>query len=147
MRRLRTVFGAGLLLATAGCTVWPPASGGGMAEYRAPITPPEGTTFSLSGRIKDAEVLPETEAALAAARARLACEAGRLDALRRASAETHRLTGRVLVPEDTATQARRELAAGLPADAERTIDRLRAQVSEIAPELPDATGASTECPR
>jgi hypothetical protein len=104
---------AGLL---GGCTAWPARGTGGAAEIRANPPADAAAAAALSGRLD--------------------CSLGRFEALRQQAAAAGLLAGRVALVEETALRARREHHGGLMQDSARTLDRLDAEVTAVASELP-----------
>ena len=100
----------------AGCTHWPDAGQGGMAELRAPAVP----------------------AGSAPLQARLDCSLRRVALMQDAVTQSGVLTGRMQLLSQTAGRAQREFYAGLPVDAERTLQRLDTETDVMRAELPPA---------
>lgn len=111
---------APLLLGLAGCTTWPPPSGGGAAER-----------------------MPLPELALGEDRApwaRLRCNLARMDQYATQAERLGRLAGQVEVARLLATRATREQVGGLPEESARTQDRLEAALARLATALGGAPG-------
>ena len=115
----RVAFLLPLLLGA--CAQWPAEGGGGLAELRpAPLAAEGG--------------LPQ----------RLACALARVDALEEAAERSGRGTGQAALLRIIATRATREAHGSLARDANRTLDRLGADVALLhpvvgRPALPECT--------
>lgn len=115
-----------LALALAGCTNWPDAGRGGMAELHAP----------------PALALPADHETLGEA---VACTLARLDSLQQRAEELGVMTGRFALVRGRATRLTREYAAGLYADVARNLPALRDVISALGRDLPPGTTLPPEC--
>lgn len=95
----------------AGCTSWPPAGQGGLAEAM-PLPPPA------------AQEAP-------ALRRRLDCDLARFDRLAGLAEAQGRLSGRIELARRTAARAKREYLGGLPGDAMASLDQLGTEAGAI----------------
>lgn len=110
---MRRSIALALIGPLAACSAsWPPAVGGGMAETAPPP--------AASGRAIDRH---------------LACSVRHLDVVVRQARTTSRLTGQADVLELEAARARREVAGGLTADADRTLTRVDHDTRSLAAAL------------
>ena len=117
MRRHIAILVLGLV-ELAGCSSWPPAGQGGMAEVRPPV--------ATSGE--------RSEAAYAA----LKTLAERLDALRSAGAAA-RYPARLVTANRLTVRIRRALAGGLVEDAESDLTLLVSQVDALSADMDQPT--------
>jgi hypothetical protein len=113
-----------LALLLAGCTAWPPPGRGGMAEHHAPAFPAPPDAFAE----------------------RLACELTRMEDLRTEAAQQGVLTGRFALAQGSAARVQREYAAGLLADAARSLPALSGQTTDLSRTMPPGSRLPPECP-
>lgn len=115
-RLLRPVAGLAALLC-AGCEMsWPAEGGGGMAEYRAPMAPPDA--------------MPPQGLAY-----QMACTLGRLNRLRDTAAGIGQHTGEIRVLDGDAARAQREYAGQLYRDSTITLDALSNGINQVLAEM------------
>ena len=126
LTRLQAVLWGGIGALLSACTSWPPPGQGGMAEFAAPLV-----VFSTDDIAAD----PALTGRLEKNRTRLACESQGLEALKMAAKTRGIRAGQILDIEDVATQAKREIGAGLLDDAETTLARLQERMIALGPDL------------
>lgn len=109
------------LTALAGCGHWPPARGGGAAEFAGPA-PALGPGADATAR-------------------HLGCSLSAFDMLRAAAAARGRSAGRVALLADQAARAKREFFGLTEADAEASLAALDADMRRLRQDIPAAPEA------